>query len=335
MFNIKNDAKIGSLDDTDRFDDDVILNDPKPPVRIDSDEPGSEDIKSEKIINTLLQQKGILAPDKVLYEVEEGKVEEKNFYDLPLEDQIAILSEQESTGTPNLSQEDQEIIELQRQNNLTLAELIQYYQNASIEEFLQQQGGQTSVADYTDEEIYMLDMKSRLGDSVSDEEIMKALENELELPELFKKKVDKMRSEYIQLEAEEKRKDADKVNADREEAFQEFSTGMKDYISSVEDIGGVLLEDTDKNDIVRFMLERDERGVTQFQKQMQNPENLFLASWALLKLEDTFNLLKEHYEGLVKGTQKRKISVPTPVTVVKKDPKGAQKTELTDLYNFD
>jgi hypothetical protein len=38
---------------------------------------------------------------------------------------------------------------------------------------------------------------------------------------------------------------------------------------------------------------------------MQDPKNLFLSSWAILKSQDTFEVLKSHYEGLLKATNKK------------------------------
>jgi len=68
-------------------------------------------------------------------------------------------------------------------------------------------------------------MRARLGDSASDEEIIKALEKELELPEFFKKKVNKLREEYVRLENEEIEKSKRKIDDEKEEAFSEFATG--------------------------------------------------------------------------------------------------------------
>lgn len=205
--NVENASQVTGLEAMDSFEDDVIVNELDQKEVVDTKSPtikpaidqnpfdqntdplDIEEIPTEtKLINSLLQAKGIKAPEKVLYEVEEGKVEEKNFYDLPFEDQMEILAGETANVEKDFSKEDLEIIQLQKENNLTLAELIQYYQNATIEEYLKEQGGNTSVQDYTDEEIYILDMRARLGDSASDEEIIKALEKELELPEFFKEK---------------------------------------------------------------------------------------------------------------------------------------------------
>lgn len=356
--NVENASQVTGLEAMDSFEDDVIVNELDQKEVVDTKSPtikpaidqnpfdqntdplDIEEIPTEtKLINSLLQAKGIKAPEKVLYEVEEGKVEEKNFYDLPFEDQMEILAGETANVEKDFSKEDLEIIQLQKENNLTLAELIQYYQNATIEEYLKEQGGNTSVQDYTDEEIYILDMRARLGDSASDEEIIKALEKELELPEFFKKKVNKLREEYVRLENEEIEKSKRKIDDEKEEAFSEFATGMKEYITSVEDIGGVMLEDNDKNDIINFMLSRDSKGITQFQKQMQDPKNLFLSSWAILKSQDTFEVLKSHYEGLLKATNKKEKTQEQPKkekpVVTSKDGKRPGRLELSDIHSFD
>jgi len=37
---------------------------------------------------------------------------------------------------------------------------------------------------------------------------------------------------------------------------------------------------------------------------MSNPENIFLAAWAILKAEDTFDVLKSFYDEQIKEAKK-------------------------------
>jgi vacuolar-type H+-ATPase subunit E/Vma4 len=41
---------------------------------------------------------------------------------------------------------------------------------------------------------------------------------------------------------------------------------MTELVNSVEDVGGVVLEDNDKKEILDFLLKRDVNGATEFQK---------------------------------------------------------------------
>ena len=288
---------------------------------------------ADKLITTLLKNKGIVALDKVLYE-EGDEVVEKNFYDLPEEDQLNILAQNDQELT------DEEIfyITQARENNIGLTDLIQYYVNQSIQQQLNGNQDSTSIADYTDEELYVLDLKAKLEDSITDEEILKSLEKELESPEIFKKKVEALRKDYLALEEQEKNNQQQLKQAQEEEGFNEFKTSVSELINNVEDVGGVVLETEDKNEILNFMIQKDPNGVTEFAKQLRDPENLFLQAWAILKAKDTFDILKNHYESQLKLAKKSSTTKTTPKPKDTKliiDPKQPKVQSIEDLNHFE
>lgn len=293
----------------------------------------STETPADKIIKNLLNKKGISAIDKVLYE-EDGKVIEKNFYELPEEDQLNILS----TDDNELSDEELYYITQARENNLGLTELIQHYVNESVKQQIEGTTAEDSIQNYSDEELYVLDLKARLGDTMSDEEILKSLEKELEIPETFKKKVDALRKDYLALEEQDKEANAKEIEAKQEESFNEFKTTISELINNVEDIGGVVLETEDKNEILNFMISKDATGVTEFAKQMRDPENIFLQAWAILKAKDTFDVLKNHFESQLKLAKKGSpttTSTKTKDTVVVKPSNNKKITSIEDLNTFD
>lgn len=295
-----------------------------------------EPAERNKIVEDLLKQRGIQDQSKLLYENDKGEVEEVNFYELPYEDQINILSNSDEGN--GLSEEDLYYLQQAKENNISLTELIKYYQNQSIEEYNKNQAPSYAVADYSDEELYVLDMKSKLGDDITDEDILRQLEKELEIPEIFKKKVDKLREEYIDIEESERLSLTNSTQAQKDADFKEFGDQIYALVDNVEDIGGVGLEDTDKNDILKFLVEQDVNGSTEFQKQMNDPENIFLAAWAILKAQDTFDVLKDHYEGMLKTSKKTqpiKTDKGTQAQVVRSKPSGQKYMSVEDLHKFD
>ncbi len=328
---------VDSFGDDDKKDPEKKTEPIDNPFKPTDDDDLNEPLERNKIVEDLLKQKGIEDSTKVLYENDKGEVEEVDFYKLPYEDQINILSNAEEND-PGLTEEDLFYIQQARENNISLTDLIKYYQNQSIEEYNKNQQASYIVADYSDEELYVLDMKAKLGDSITDEEILTQLEKELEIPEIFKKKVDNLRKEYIALEEAEKAETANALNEDKNASFKQFGDQISSLVDIVEDVGGVTLEDTDKNDILKFMLERDVNGATEFQKQMNDPENMFLAAWAILKAEDTFDVLKGHYEELLKNSKKTqpvKTDKGTQTTVVRSQPAVKKHMSIEDLQKFD
>ena len=110
---------------------------------------------------------------------------------------------------------------------------------------------------------------------------------------------------------------------------------MTELVNSVEDVGGVVLEDNDKKEILDFLLKRDVNGATEFQKQMQNPENVFLAAWALTKSSDTFEILKEFYEKQIKLAKKPTAPQKPKVAVNSQRKDTAHIKSVEDLNTFD
>lgn len=310
-----------------------VIPNPFEPKETDEKTTEHEENGPNKIIVDLLKAKGIKGVDKVLYE-EDGEVVEKNFFDLPYEDQINILSSQESPSDEGLNEEELFYIQQARENNISLTDLIKYYTDQTLEQYANNLNTDNTIADYTDEELYVLDMKARQGDNMSDDEILNALEKELETPEIFKKKIDVLRKEYIDLEEQEKTANQLAIKEENDNKFKEYSDTITEIVSDVEDVGGVVLEDTDKKEILDFMLQRDVNGVTEFQKQMQDPESLFLAAWAITKGKDTFDLLREHYESQIKNIKKQSTSTTKKDAPVVVKPQTPKIRSVEDLSQF-
>lgn len=306
---------------------DFVPNPFEPKEEPPTPDPTPEPNKQEVLLERILQKKGIQGVDKILYE-EGDEVVEKNFFDLPEEDQLEILA-----NDSDLTEEEAYYIEQARSNNLSLTDLIEYHVNQQLQQSQSQQPDNL-VDDYTDEELYVLDLKARLGDAMTDDEILTTLQKELEAPEIFKKKVDALRKEYKALEEQEVAL-REKQNTDAKEAqHNEYKTSITELVNSVEDVGGVILEDPDKVEMLQFLVERDVNGQTAFDKQMKDPENKFLAAWAILKATDTFEIIKEHYENQIKSLKKTATATPKKDATVVVQATTPKIRSVEDLNTF-
>lgn len=333
MGNFEDDEITPINPDLNNQDDDPVdptNNDPVEPTEpVEPVEP-AEPVEPQhtELITKLLQRRGIVSPEKVLYEEEDGKVVEKNFYELPEEDQLQILDQE-----MDFSDEEMFYINQARENNISFTDLIQYHVQQQMAQ--SNTSSNTSINDYSDEELYVLDLKARQGENMTNEEILAALEKELESPELFKKKITVLRKEYQDLEEAEKAADLQRQEDLNKDRIREYNTTMTELITSVEDVGGVVLENQDKKDILDFLIKPDINGVTEFQKQMQDPEKVFLAAWAITKAEDTFAILKEFYENQIKQSKKVQVPQKPKVEVNSKKRDTAQIKSVEDLNTFD
>lgn len=60
---------------------------------------------------------------------------------------------------------------------------------------------------------------------------------------------------------------------------------------------GILLEDEEKNNILSYLAELDENGVSAFYKELNNPQRLYEAAWFLRYGKEAFDTLINAYES--------------------------------------
>ena len=85
-----------------------------------------------------------------------------------------------------------------RSNNTDLEGIVNYYANQAVQNYINSQTAPEktySIDEYSDEELYMADLKARFPD-FTDEEIEAKLDTAKLNEETFKKEVDSLRSYY-------------------------------------------------------------------------------------------------------------------------------------------
>ena len=253
-----------------------------------------DSLAENEVINELLLAKGIADPSKLNYENEDGTLSEVNFYELPYNEQLNILKANDDVNTI-LDTEEIDTINFLRTHNVTLEEAIEYYQRKAIEDHINSQNiVGLEVDQYTDEELYVLDLRNKY-EELTDEEIGLELQKQLEHPDLFKKKVDKLRTEYKEIEEQQIQETIRTREQQDEQKYQELESNLINVAQSIEDIGGLDLDVDDKNEILSYILEKDINGVTPFIKSLNSPQQLFELAWFAVKGNDAFNILHDYY----------------------------------------
>jgi len=275
-------------------DDDEVDEDGNPIENTgnDSDLPS---IVESKIINDLLQSRGIQDPRALQYLDENDEVVEVDFYSLPYEDQVEILKTDTTVEEPTFTEDELGTIELLRQNNATLEDVLEYTKRQAIEEYLREQNGQNfMVDDYDDNELFLMDLQLKYEDW-TEEELQIELEKELQYEELFKKKVDRLRKEYVELEIQSKEQEQVATQQKELEAFQDLSNSLIEVAVKVEDIGGLAINDDDKNLVLDTVLNKNINGVSKFHKMLEQPDSLFKLAWFAEKGEEAFAMIHDYY----------------------------------------
>ena len=150
-------------------------------------------------IEQYLRNRGI---DKynVQIENENGEIETVQFDDLSDEEKLSILENSENSP---ITDEELETLNYLRANGINMKEYTELIQQNAIRDYINQSQTQNFESDnLSDDQIFMLDLIDRFGDSMSNEEIESELENAKQDEELFQKKVEVIRSNYKQKEDE-------------------------------------------------------------------------------------------------------------------------------------
>ena len=254
-----------------------------------------------EFLSKLLEQKGILNPSKILIENENGEQEEVNFNSLSSDEQLAILQEEDQLSA--LDDTEIEVINFLRENNASLDDVIQYYQNQAVENYINSQGQTSDIDSLSNEELYTLDLQARFPD-FTEEELQAELEKELNSPELFNKKIDKLRTFYKDKESAELSEIAKQNELEEQENYQQLINSMVDVASSTDELYDLQLEDSDKQEVLEFLLNKDVNGISEFAKLMNDPTQLFNLAWFALKGKEAFDTIHNYYKKEIDSARK-------------------------------
>lgn len=278
---------------------------------------GESKTENSELINNLLAQRGITDASKIQIEDEDGNIQELDFNSLPIEEQLEILQQE----TPELDDSEIETINYLRENGIGIQELIEYHRNQAIQEYLQSQQIDYTVDNLSDEELYKLDIASRYED-LSEEELEIELQKELNNPDLFKKKVDKLREVYKQEEIAEQTELAKQAELEEEQNYQVLIDSMVEVAQETNELFDLELEDEDKEEVLQFLLNKDINGQSEFVKLLNDPKALFQLAWFATKGQEAFSTIHDYYKKEIDLARKAKgSSLTSQRTVVKKETK--------------
>lgn len=194
-------------------------------------------------IEQYLRNRGI---DKynVQIENENGEIETVQFDDLSDEEKLSILENSENSP---ITDEELETLNYLRANGINMKEYTELIQQNAIKDYINQSQTQNFESDnLSDDQIFMLDLIDRFGDSMSNEEIESELENAKQDEELFQKKVEVIRSNYKQKEDEIRIANEQEEDVKRKQDYEEFANSITQSINNLNEIQGVELESEDK-----------------------------------------------------------------------------------------
>ena len=283
----------------------------------------------EDLTTEVLRLKGITDPGKIKFEDETGAIVERAWDSLSREEQINILIDQEPEQQ-DFDESELQLINTIRESGMTPEEYIQSLQ-PEVEPTKRYR-----VDDFSDDEVYALDLLHKIGSDISDEEINQALELAKQNEGLFKKTVEGLRKEYIRLQEDEEAQIASEKAAREEAAYNKFADSIKGQIKDLNSFAGqpLQLSDDDIEDLSSFMLDIDDQGLSAFGRAMNDPALFTKAAfWILNEDKIVEELNKQIQDNYRRGYEQAKADLqgkPKPKLVFNKP--ASQKKTTDDVF---
>lgn len=281
------------IDDLYDDDDEIIEGQQPSNYQLEPDHSEENDILSD-----FLKTKGIDNLEKIKFEDENNNIIERNWNDLSREEKFNILDTHLVTPQNNeenaLSDQEISLINNIRQSQMTPQQYLAQLQGEPIEPTYK-------VDDLSDDELYILDLESRVGD-LTDEEAAEALNNAKQNEIFYKKQIEGIRKEYENREDYQNQQELAKVEEEREQAYRVYQDNIIDSINQFNAIGNLdlNLEDADKEELAEFMLATNDSGENYLYQALQDPQTLTKAAWFILNGEDAFNSISDYFTNQIK-----------------------------------
>lgn len=259
-----------------------------------------ESNNDEGFISDFLKTRGIDDMSKIMFEDDDNQIIERNWNDLSKEEKINILNTPlelpQDKMENNLSDEEIELLNSIRKNNMTPSQYVN-----TLKGDVQPQEPRYKIDDLSDDELYLLDLESKVGE-LSDEEAASALNSAKVNEDFYKKYIDGIRKEYKEREDFQIQQEQAQLEQEQLEAFQQYQQQVVDSINNFNSIGNLdlNLEDEDKEELAEFMLSQDDNGVNYLYQALQDPQILTKVAWFVLNGEEAFNSVSDYFTNQIK-----------------------------------
>lgn len=256
----------------------------------ESDEPEEPEESEEptfegNALYSFLQTRGVKDPTKIVFSNEDGSTEEVDFATLTPEEQLDILQQ---VTDPGLTEDEINTVNYLRKNRMSMAQVMEAYAQQKLDAYLNEHPEDIhkksyAIDDYTDDDLYIVDLKKRYPD-FTDEEILSKLDEAKKNEDLFAKETEILRNTY---KAQEDQAEAERVQLEQQQAedlrnnliaaANNFNEVQLDYTDDESD--SLVIEDADKQQMISYILDQDADGKSQLVKDLENPDTLIELAW--------------------------------------------------------
>ena len=244
-------------------------------------------------------------------ENEDGELETLDFDSLDREEQLNVLKE---LTKPDLTEHETDVINYLRRNRVSFNEVIDHFVQEGINRFLEENPDKAPVQtyeidDYTDEELYLADLKTKYP-NFSDEELISKLDVAKLNEELFKKEAEVLRSQY-KAEEDAAKEYEKQQEAQRYEDLQQnligaamqFNTISLDYTDPESEVFEI--ENSDKNQMLGYLLNQDAEGKSQFVRDIEDPAKLIRIAYFMQYGDELLSNTARYYKSIIAEDRKK------------------------------
>ena len=331
---------IDELDDEQQLDGQKQDPNPDNPQESEDQEPegpdntGTSDPEEgeDDFLTSLLKSRGIEDKSKIKFATEEGDVEEVDWDSLSNEDKLNILSSSESTPENGLDESEIQLINAIRNSGMSPSEYLQFIGNGEVERYIQNsQEPQYEIDEYSDDELFLMDFMSRMGE-VTEDEATEALERAKANEGLFKKQIEAIRNEYKQAEQENQMQAQLEQEQIAQQQYDQFSDQIVDEINNLTEIQGFELnmENDDMQELYDFITGYDAAGNNYLAKALSDPHILVKTAWLALNGDQMINDITSYFQKEIASV--RKESYKKGVTDTQKKMEKADKVVFKDTH---
>ena len=292
---------------------------------VTNDEPSSNeplpDNEDLDVWHQYLKDMGISDSKAIQFENEDGEIETVDFDTLDKDTQLTMLKE---LSDPGLSEHEIEVVNYLRRNNASFNDVIEYFAEQRLQEYLNANPDQIhqkhySIDEYTNDELYLADLKNKYPD-FTEEELLSELDAAKLNEDLFNKKTNAIRQQYKEIE-DQQIKDQEQAEQMRYETLQKnitdavinFKEVSIDPDPTSEDWRGIEIEDGDRQQILSYLLDQDQEGKSQLVKDIEDPKSLIELAWYRLYGQDLVHNVTKYWKGIVKEDRKKIVSLTKQV----------------------
>ena len=298
----------------------------------------------EDFVASLLRSRGIEDKSRVKFETEDGNIEEVDWDQLSNDDKLNIINSSNESIEDGLDDSEKQILSAIRNSGMTPAEYLQYVEQQGVNRYIQNNQENTyqyTVDQYDDDELFVADFISRMGD-VTDEEAQEALERAKSNETLFAKQIQAIRNEYKQIEEENIRQAQIEQEQQQSAMFDQFASSVENEINQFNEIQGydLNMDQQDMQDLYDFITGTDAAGNNYLAKALSDPRILVETAWFTLygkqMLDDVTNYFqkeitqvrKQSYE---KGLKDAKLENKSSVVYKQKNKTSEEYADLDDF----